>query len=174
MTASPSSGPAACIVLCVTGPAKCPSPLAHTQYYRPGLRRGSPPDDPERPPHRRRDSSTQPAQPLPPMPGAHCAAALSVVSGETRHASRFAKQPLLAFDDKVNIDEPVAQRVHLRPAFSSAPILPATSSGVPLALKVETISSLTACVARVGSLRSHASLSASVSSTNPSRMNRLR
>jgi len=45
MSASPSSGPAACIVLCVTGPAKCPSPLAHTQYYRPGLRRGSPPDD---------------------------------------------------------------------------------------------------------------------------------
>jgi len=25
--------------------AKSPSPLTHTQYYRPGLRRGSPPDD---------------------------------------------------------------------------------------------------------------------------------
>jgi len=40
--------------------------------------------------------------------------------------------------------------MHLRPAFSSAPILPATSSGVPLALKVETISSLPLALPELG------------------------
>src|SRR5258705_8947862 len=53
------------------------------------------------------------------MPGAHCAVAMSVVSGEIRHAVRFMKQPLLAFSDKTISDEPVAQDVH-RYLFSVA------------------------------------------------------
>src|SRR5882724_10805387 len=58
------------------------------------------------------------------------ASARSVVSGETRHAGRFVKQPLLVFDDKMSIDEPVAQWVHpyLSAVTAPGPRVPARAA----------------------------------------------